>query len=211
MSLRLTPGGIYLFVGRTGSGKSHLMKHVAGLMERDFDAAFGFCPTTFAGNIDFIRPDRRFLEFDAGKVGMILKCQQEQVEKTGSAGNVLLLFDDVLGEASLKLYGGLFTKLASTCRHYRITIFITTQYIYKVPPVLRENAKLVFICSASRPDEISTMYKEFGIGLTKDAFSQRIVNDTNGFGVLAINMEAKDTRSAYVRVTAPAKAREFQI
>ena len=201
-------GGVYLFVGRTGTGKTHAMKWLAYNLRHKFDVAFGFCPTIFAGNLDWIHPDRRFAAFDPDKVNRIL---QHQVENYHNCGRVLLVFDDVLGESSVKLYGRLLLKLATTCRHYRITIFITTQYLRKVPPALRENARFVFITAARGPDEMKMMSDEFCLEITREEFYRRLKADTTGHGVMVINMEGQGVRQIYSRMQAPPEIPRFLI
>lgn len=210
MSLKLTPGGVYLFVGRTGSGKTHILQHVASIMGRNFEVCFGFCPTRFAGNMDWIAKERCFEQFDQKKVELILDYQKKEVE-AGTAKDVLLVFDDVLGEKTMKLYGDFVTKLSTCCRHYKITIFITAQYLFKVPPVLRENSKFVFICSADNPKEMKFLYDEYCRGLTKDMFMKKLSDCTQNYNVLVIDCFARDSRQCYYSVKAPAKIQPFSL
>jgi hypothetical protein len=209
--MSLTTGGIYLFLGRSGCGKSHMLSYVAYQMKQKFDVTFGFCPTAFAGNLSFVPEERRFEQFDPRKVELILQYQANCLRDTGKCGEVLLIFDDCLGESSMKLYGNLFLALATKCRHYHVTVFITAQYLKKVPPALRENCKYVFICSASRPDEMSMMYKEFAIGGDKKNFITMLENYTNGFNVLLIDLEKKNPKDVYKKLQAEAKIPHFKI
>lgn len=207
--MRFTPGGCYLICGRGGTGKTHLLKYVVGSMKGQFDVAFGFCPTRFAGNLDFIPRERCFPEFSPKKVQDILKFQAEAVEKK-TAGHVLLVFDDVLGEATMKLYGSLFLTLATTCRHYQITVIITTQYIHKVPPALRENSRYVFITSVDNPRTMKMLYDEFGInGITRKEFDYFCEQFTKGFSALLINRGGKTKGETFLRIEAPGSNPDF--
>lgn len=209
--VKLTPGGAYLICGRGGTGKTHILKYLVAGMASHFATAFGFCPTRFAGNLDFIPEKRCFEKFDPEKVEAILDYQAQAV-KQGTAGNVLLVFDDVLGNVSLKLYGHLFLRLATTARHYRVTIIITTQYIHKVPPALRENARFILITSVDTPKAISVLYDEYGInGITKKAFTHYCEQYTQGYSVLLINREAKTQKESYIQMQAPTLLPDFTL
>jgi len=208
MAQRFTPGGIYLFVGRTNSGKTHLLTYIAWLMQHHFDAAFGFCPTIFASNISFVR--RRFAKFDKRMLTTIMEYQAKQVEQ-GTAENVLLVFDDIIGEDSVKTYGSLLGKLFTCSRHYKITIFITTQYLYKVPPVLRENCKFVFICSSDNPTDRKRIHDEFCRGDKRNFDKWLDVCSEPGYSSLVIDCYAKDVKNAYMKITPPKTIREFEL
>ena len=201
--MRFSPGGCYLICGRTGTGKTHLLKYVVGSMKSQFAIAFGFCATRFAGNLDFIPQERCFEAFSVKKVQDILKHQAAAVAQ-GTAGNVLLVFDDVLGEETIKLYGSLFLQLATTCRHYCITVIITTQYLHKVPPAMRENSRYVFVTSVDNPRTMKMLYEEFGInGITRKEFDHFCEQFTKGYSAFLINRGGKTKGETFLRIEAP--------
>ena len=55
----------------------------------------------------------------------------------------LLILDDCLGAANFA--SDLFTRIASAGRHYRVSVWVSAQHLFKIPPVIRGNADYMFV------------------------------------------------------------------
>lgn len=77
-----------------------------------------------------------YSQFDENKLRQLINLQIGQIHTAGKAKPAFVIFDDMVG--SINFTSPLFSKLITTYRHYNILLIFTTQYLFKVPPVLRE-------------------------------------------------------------------------
>ena len=207
--------GLYLFVGISESGKTHVMRYIASKMAREFDYAVGFCPTKFRGSINYIPDDRVYEGFRSDVFEKLLNKQKQLIEASKATGarepKVLVVCDDVLGDKEMKLYGHLWQSIASSCRHYNITVFIATQYTFAVPPIMRRNARVIVLTSVPTETDAKTLFSEFCRYIDRKDFLQMIEQATQGHSCLQINTQAKDQKTMYQRLLAPAKIGSFVI
>lgn len=202
--------GIYLFCGLSKSGKTVLMTYLASQMGRYFDYAIGFTQTKFRNTLSFIPQDLVYESFRSDIVEKVLEKQKKLISE-GQEPKVAIFCDDVLGDSEVRLYGKLWTKLASSCRHYGVTIFLATQYVFAVPPIIRRNAFMIYITSSPTYEEVSVLFKEFGRRVDRKTFEKIIDQATEGFSCLQINPRGKDEREIYKRILAPARIAPFKI
>lgn len=138
--------GSHMFVGMTGSGKTTIVKWLLYYYAKKgmFHRIYVFCPTGliekkgnypdfFDKNVIFSDPDKYELIFDK-----ILEYQKKNPTR-----RILLLYDDCIGSVSFGK--DFFTKVAISGRHFNISSFIITQYLNKVPPVIRTNCFTYFV------------------------------------------------------------------
>ena len=69
--------------------------------------------------------------------------RQAQLREEGVDNPGLVIMDDLIGAAHFA--NDLFTRLACSRRHYKITCWIACQHLFKLPPVLRSNSDYLFI------------------------------------------------------------------
>ena len=80
-----------------------------------------------------------------------------------------------------------FKKLCTRGRHIKISVIITCQYIYQVPPVGRNNSDFI-LCSQMNTQGLDLLTSEFLFGnLSKKQFIEMYHRNTSNFGFLIIN------------------------
>lgn len=115
---------------------------------------------------------------------------QGRLVAQGKGVEAFVVLDDILGSAK-QLNSPTFTKLCTQYRHYKITVFIGTQYIYKIPPVVHECANYVFIFKQSTARSFKALWESVGQLFNKEEdFKRLIQNSTNNYQVLLYQLDA---------------------
>lgn len=126
------------------SGKSHLIKYLVyqSKLKNQFDLYLVITGTKFNGDYQqFINPKYVHDYSEEILEKLIDKCSKWK--ESGDEVRVLLILDDVLGESNFN--NKLWLKLYNNHRHYNLSIIIVAQYVNKIPPNFRNNAKYAFI------------------------------------------------------------------
>ena len=209
--LTLSVPHLCLYVARRNSGKTTLMRHLLYTLARgqNFRWVTIISPTAFNGEwtsivgVDSVLPtvDEDYI------IGLM--DEQAALRDEGTDNPGLLILDDCLGAANFQ--SDVFTRLASAGRHYQISLWISTQHFYKLPPVLRTNADYMFILGVQNERVAKALWEEFGgLGFetwkTLRAFAASATRD---YGALCVdNTNAKSPVNV---VRAPAKQPLFKI
>ena len=146
-------------------------------------------------------------EFDENELESILD-QQAAIRSRGGSNRGLLVLDDCL--SSVQWNSPLWTRIATAGRHFEVSVWITSQYYYKLPPVLRSNADTLYIMG-SHPDRVvKSIYDENG-GLdgcpTWQAFRELVKSGTFNYGCLVLESKTQALRT----IRAPARAAPFRL
>ncbi len=121
----------------------------------------------------------------------------------------LLILDDCLGAANFQ--SDLLTRIATAGRHYRVSVWVACQHLFKLPPVIRTNSDYLFILGSQNDKCIKCLHDEFD-GLNFDdwrAFRAHAAAAVADFGALVI--DTHDSKNPVRRVRAPSKPVEFRI
>lgn len=191
-----------VFLGQSGTGKTHYMLHLIQSLKSRFDYCVIFSPTLFNNpNLDNLTDDKvKFSSFDKNKLLKLFEYQEKHKNK-----KCLLILDDCIG--CLNIYDPIFDKLASSSRHYNITTFITAQYLLKVSPILRQNCFYLHIFKNKNARNLKILFEEFGSEFNKiDEFKAFLSANTEDFNVLTkICLSSSDKiYECYKRSKAPA-------
>jgi hypothetical protein len=113
-------------VGGPGTGKTHLM---AILIERYYAGGWfhygvGVCPKVCRDDYKMLSDDELHFEYNDDIVTSLIAKQTDLIQK-GTPNNAFLVLDNCL--TSLK--SDVLAQLISNCRHYNITVFITSQIL----------------------------------------------------------------------------------
>jgi hypothetical protein len=158
------PKQLNLFVGSSEQGKSHLIKYllINLCMMKKFKTGIVFTTTKFTGGYDFIANKNLIIsKYDED----ILKKYLKKIREANTNGNScpnFIIFDDMIG--SLDVRSPFIQNFVSTFRHYNIGIFISTQYVYRVDPLFREQTNRCFIFKQNTKRSYEALYEAFGLG-----------------------------------------------
>src|SRR5579885_782036 len=128
---------VTLIIGKTQSGKSHLLEYIIKTLYYNGYFSFGIIiSSTSMFNNEHQYVDQRFhiIPEKAERYLKILMVKMAQYKQQKININGFIVLDDCLG--SLKWNAELWTRLACTARHYNLSVFIITQYLNKVPSVI---------------------------------------------------------------------------
>ena len=200
-----------LFIARRNSGKSYLMRHLLHVLAKGkrFRWVLVISPTAFNGEWSSVVGEDNVLgQFDPDQVGHLMDRQAE-LREDGQDNPGLLILDDCLGAANFQ--SDLFTRIASAGRHYRVSVWVACQHMFKMPPVIRTNSDYLFVLGTQNDHVVKALWDEFG-GLGFDdwkAFRTHAAAAVADYGALVV--DTHDSKSPVRRVRAPSKPAEFQL
>jgi len=168
-----------IIAGKPGSGKSHLIKFIMMINHPNysndpFEYGIVFTKTKFNGNYDDYIPDKLVhCMYNEQILANLLKMQAD----TQGAHRAFLILDDCLEERAFR--SQLFTDLCTQFRHYNISFILSTQYIYKVPPTLRECSTGAIMFRQTTDASMDALWRSFGqwFGKCQD-FKQYLLENT---------------------------------
>lgn len=98
----------------------------------------------------------------------ILEDIIEEIKEDKERGRTLILLDDCMNELSSNIKQ--VQTLFSRGRHYKISVWVSTQSYKKINKVLRTNSNDIIIFGDSSKRELSDLYEEFGTGSFEEFF-----------------------------------------
>lgn len=199
---------LIICAGKPKSGKSHLIKYIIYKYRHKFQYGIVMCKTSFNDGYDYIPEDFVHSKYDENKIKNLMKLQSKLIEN-GIINDCFLILDDCL---TCDYNKELFTDLITQYRHYHITVIISTQYIYKVNPTIRECANYAMLFRQSTKRSIEAVYESFGAHFDNyESFKQYITNNTDDhkFIFVDINSDQDDIDNIYQVMKAPKKIPKF--
>lgn len=118
--------------------------------------------------LEGIPPEQMFDDFTDDINEMIDANNEAYLEKPEKNFSQLLILDDVASLLKLKKNVVFLNKIFFNRRHKRLSIILTTQYIYQVPKSVRANVSDIVLFQPTT-SELETIRKEF-IPMKKDKF-----------------------------------------
>ena len=154
---------VFAMVGAPKSGKTHCMKHllIHYLMSGDLQFGIVFTGTKFSNQFDFIVDDVIISGFDPSALKTFLRKLKDYRTKTGKPAKAFIVFDDMVGQVPWET--SLILHLFTTYRWYGLSIFLSTQYIYKINPTVRTVADYAFIWAQDNKRCYDAIYESFGL------------------------------------------------
>jgi hypothetical protein len=153
-------------VGKRCSGKSVLLKHLVTANRKRWSEIFVICPTETINRFyaDLTPPDHIFDEYDDEWVQELIETMTKV--NAGKPKNqrkrVLLILDDCSSDTNFHQSKGLI-KLFTRGRHLNISVILTTQHLFHVPPVARNNSDYVLVSQLNRAS-VEMLCNEFCAG-----------------------------------------------
>lgn len=149
-----------LILGPPMSGKTHLIKYMITdlFKNKKLDYGLVFCKTSFNNSYNFLPEKYIHNDYNEEVIKNLLRIQIQQKEN-GNSKKAFIIFDDVLG--SINLNSNFITELFTEYRHYNLTILFATQYLLKIPPLIRE-CQNNFICLGGNTDKtMKSVFENF--------------------------------------------------
>lgn len=128
-------GSQNLLIGTTGSGKSTLVKKLLKTTKWDLGMIFTTTPWEYSDVKKGIPLEFALID----KVNLLFSPKLMKLKK-------FVIIDNYIGIMKL---GALIEKIYTQGRHFGLAVFVLSQYAAKVPPVVRENSRYVWILRAN--------------------------------------------------------------
>lgn len=181
---------IVSLIGKRNSGKSQMLRYLYNQQKHLFKAVFCICPTESVNKFysDLIKKENIFDSYNEEWVEkLIAKMTQVNAGKSEKdASHILLILDDLCSDTNFHQSKS-FKKLCTRGRHVKISVIITSQYIYQIPPVARNNSDFI-LCSQMNTQGLDLLSTEFLFGnLSKKDFIDLYYKNTADYGFLVIN------------------------
>lgn len=205
MSIDRVKPGFTILIGKPNSGKSHLLKYLLTLDHPDYSddpIRYGliFTNTKFTGfweqmfPRDFIHP-----KFDPTALEALMNIQSQNPQN-----KCVVVFDDSLSQQGFA--SQLFLDLTTQYRHFGISIYISTQYIYKVNPTIRECSSYVAAFRLTTERSLKAAYDSFGSYFKNfDEFRKYVIDNTGNYQFIyyEANSSKDDRNEIYKIMRAP--------
>lgn len=212
-SLELGKSEFMLIAGKPASGKSHFIKYLMMNLHRDYSNdpikyIVVFTTTKFnRAYSDYIPEQFVHDAYYPEVLESLLKIQSSN----GASCRAAVIFDDCLPQKAFT--SQLFLNLCTTFRHYRVDVIISTQYIYRVPPVVRECATRVVIFRQTTGRSIQALFESFGSWFNSGKeFANFLLASTGNYKFIYFiaNSSSDDRAKVYKIKKCPAKIPEFK-
>jgi hypothetical protein len=181
--------------------------------EQRFDFVHVINPTSFNGEwSSIVGPDGVTNRFDEDTVFHLLD-QLADLCAADEKVQGLLILDDCLG-AGCNFGSDLWTRIATAGRHYGLTVWISAQHLYKLPPVVRNNSDYMFLLGVQSEKVSKELHESFGgVGFNKSSELRAwILGATKDYGVALIDNTADGQAGAPAkRMRAPKMLRPFKL
>ena len=201
---------IICLIGKRHSGKSQLLRYMVNCSKNLFSKIFVICPTESVNHFykDLVPAQNIFAQYKEEWVeSLIAKMTDINSGKNDDeAKHILLILDDCCADTNFHKSKTL-KLLASRGRHIKITVMITCQYIYQVPPVIRSNSDYVYVGQMNN-QSLKLLTEEFLMGnIDKKQFVDLYHSNTNDYNFLVINNNSttdnNDIGNIYGRIKCP--------
>lgn len=200
--------GLNIIAGAPNAGKSHLTKHLlwTECKKKTFDFGIVFTNTSFNQAYDFLPKKAIKSKYDPAIIKRVI-----EIQKANPNSNAFIIFDDCLGLTAFKTRE--FDSLMTEYRHLRLTIFICTQWINKIPPIIRSCASMVFMFRQEMKRGIVALYESYGQSFDNEK-QWRSFMDKNlqqEHTVLVCNPREPNKAKKYKVFRAPANIPDFTL
>jgi tRNA U34 5-carboxymethylaminomethyl modifying GTPase MnmE/TrmE len=178
-----------VLIAKRNSGKSQMIRYLVSQQRGKFKKIFIICPTEKINNFynELVKKEDIRDEWNEHWTEQLIdRMTIENANKPDNeASHVLLIIDDCVSDVNFHQSKS-FKKLFTRGRHIKISIILTSQYIYQIPPVSRNNADFI-LTSQMNTQGLELLSSEYLFGnLTKKEFINMYHKKTNNYGFLVI-------------------------
>lgn len=205
---------VFAMVGSPKSGKTHCMTWLLKnyLKYGAFDFGIIFTGTKFSGQFSFIdNPNLIIAGYDVNVLRKFLrKLRDYRLANNGMPAKAFIIFDDMVGQVPWQTE--LIENLFTTYRWYGVSIFISTQYIYKVPPTVRTVTSYAFIWAQDNKRCYDAIYESFGMAFDDYYDFKRVLDDAvkMQYRCLFYNQAEREIEKRFAQYLAPARIPDWR-
>jgi hypothetical protein len=189
-------GKILIFLGKRKTGKSVLVIDYLW-HNQDFPLGTVISPTdelnqTYVKHIPSIFIHSKFTDqlvedFLVRQRKFVTKCKSDPNYK-GVDPRAFLILDDCLYNASTWSHNEDISWIFMNGRHAQITLLLTAQYVFGIPPILRSNVDYIFICKEPKITNREKLHKHYAGMFPSFAFFNKVMAVcTKDYGCLVID------------------------
>lgn len=206
--------------GRPNSGKTHLIRYLVASMAKEknkFDHVILFCKTAeLTDDYSFLPDCYKFREYSDDVLLEYLKVQSRAIKdpniKVKPRGLVIL--DDIIGK-SQKLETDLLIEFTTQYRHFNVNIILSSQYINKVPPQIREAGNHIFLFRQHTDNSKEAAYLSFAGSHfdNKKSFFSFMRKTTGNYRFLYVDLTSQSTEvnDVFKSLICPAEKLSFRL
>ena len=206
--------GLY---GKPRMGKSYLIRYMLSLhtkgknIYKKFNYGIVFSKTVFNKQYDFFPSKYIYPAYNEDALRNLMAVQSQiRLEHNKIPPQCVVIFDDCLDSKTFN--SQLFRDLCCNYRHYSISLIVSTQYPYLIPPVLRSTFSYVVIFKQFGKRAIEAVFDSHAqIGFDKlNDFKNYMATNTGDYKFIFVDNECNydDINEMYKIMKAPARVRK---
>lgn len=186
--------GLSIIAAKAGSGKTSLIKFGIFELARSQGVDYIYVFTSTPTDYEYLPPRYVISGYTTQKLAIIMNNQSNSRDK-----RLLLVFDDIIGSVDF-FRDPLIAKLVTEFRHFNIGVIISTQYIYRISPVVRENAFTAVLFKQITFNAQKACYESYGGDFKKLKDFQEYMNQKldADFKFILINNKANRFEDRYL-------------
>ena len=192
----LTIPGLYIVAGSCGLGKTYLIQHLITHLWSKGKFKYGLVMTATKFSDQFLYLPQEYVHnYTEERLQKFMKLQKEKRVPA------FLILDDIIG--LMNFNKPLINHLFTTFRHYNITTLLLTQYIYKTPPTIREQANYCFCFNMKQDQSMKAIYETYFCAHFKYEEYKSLQNyHTQDHYCLVIDNKQNDMKKRYMKFKA---------
>jgi GTPase SAR1 family protein len=202
---------ISLIIAPPNCGKTYLVKYLLTDLYINKKIKYGvvFCSTNFnTNNFDYIPEKYIYSSYQDDIITNLIDIQINQIKENKKAEPCFIVFDDMIG--MINFQSKTLTELFTKYRHYNITVLLTTQYIYKIPPLIRECSTFIFLFFVTSRRSLKAAFECFFCHFDNiEQCKKFIINNTGDNKFIFIKSQEYDQKKRYFVSKAPSKIKKI--
>jgi len=182
-----------ILIGKKGSGKSWLVKNILHELcnNKKIDECCIFAPHEKYAQFYNNFTERVYHKYNSDIIQNILSIQAERMRNKKINGepvkNVMVVFDDCLGQNGTLVRDNPIQELLFNGRHYGISYILTMPSPLKIVPELRSNFDYIFLLAEDYISNLKRVYDHYaGMFPNFDLFRQIFGQLTDDYGSMVI-------------------------
>jgi hypothetical protein len=154
--------GVFVFVGRSGSGKTVAITDILYHKRKRFDRflVMSGSSDTAAHYSKMIPPIFVFDGFDEQRIWNVYQEQEANVAK-GVSKPLLIILDDLMYQSQVFNKSKVMNRIFMNGRHAQILMLISMQYAKSIGPQLRQQATYIFATREKNQENRKRLYESF--------------------------------------------------